>query len=369
MRTKITCGGTAANLESIWAARNLKFYPLSIRNAMALGEGLEFIAPTFKVSTCKDPASPVLFSELSVWELLNLTPDEILDIPDKLSRSYGITSAYLEKVMKKHSIQSVGKDAIERQYGIAPMRWMVSATNHYSWPKSCALTGIGSANMIGVKIDNEACLDLGHLREVLEEHLANEVGVYAVTAIIGSTEEGAVDDLKGIMELRSEFQTRGLSFAVHVDAAWGGYFASMVPLKEEQPGDNGLIRDHRLRAHVEEAYRYIKFADSVTIDPHKSGYVPYPAGALCYRDGRMRYLVTWTSPYIAREHEPESIGVFGVEGKSLRVELLRFTALTGDQEASPVRQPSLPGCPIQSSECATKGTECFWGKPPFLAAG
>lgn len=54
----ITCGGTVANLESLWAARNLKFYPLSLRNAMAPGEPLDFIAPTFRIATCGDPQAP-----------------------------------------------------------------------------------------------------------------------------------------------------------------------------------------------------------------------------------------------------------------------------------------------------------------------
>ena len=60
----------------------------------------------------------------------------------------------------------------------------------------------------------------------------------------------------------------------------------------------------------------IRQADSVTIDPHKAAYVPYPAGALCYRDGRMRFLITWTSPYISRgATTATSIGVFGIEGR------------------------------------------------------
>ncbi|OKL57391.1 hypothetical protein UA08_07535 [Talaromyces atroroseus] len=48
-----------------------------------------------------------------------------------------------------------------------------------------------------------------------------------------------------------------------------------------------------------------------------SGYSLYLAGALCYRDGRMRYLVTWTSSIIYCESEEgltESIGLYGVEG-------------------------------------------------------
>jgi len=47
---------------------------------------------------------------------------------------------------------------------------------------------------------------------------------------------------------------------------------------------------------------------------NRSGYCPYPAGALCYRDARMRYQVTWTSPIVAHEGESENIGVYGVEG-------------------------------------------------------
>jgi len=47
----------------------------------------------------------------------------------------------------------------------------------------------------------------------------------------------------------------------------------------------------------------------------RSGYINYPAGGLCYRDGRMRYLVTWTSPIVFHEGDAkESIGVYGVEG-------------------------------------------------------
>ncbi|CRG83424.1 hypothetical protein PISL3812_00775 [Talaromyces islandicus] len=54
-------------------------------------------------------------------------------------------------------------------------------------------------------------------------------------------------------------------------------------------------------------------ADSTTVDPHKAGYIPYPAGSLVYSDERMRFLVTWTSPYLS-QGSSENIGVYGVEG-------------------------------------------------------
>ena len=40
-------------------------------------------------------------------------------------------------------------------------------------------------------------------------------------------------------------------------------------------------------------------ADSVSVDPHKLGYVPYSAGAVLVRDGRARHLVATDPPYLA----------------------------------------------------------------------
>lgn len=135
-----------------------------------------------------------------------------------------------------------------------------------------------------------------------------------------------MDSLSSILALRKQFQSRGLSFLVHADAAWGGYFCSMLP-KDYRPGDvinlptemgatDGFVPDASLRAETQEDLYAMRFADSITVDPHKAGYIPYPAGGLCYRDNRMRFLVTWTSPYLSRG-SVTSIGIYGVEGRSV----------------------------------------------------
>jgi hypothetical protein len=36
----ITCDGTVANIESLWAARNLKYYPLAIQAALGDKDGM-----------------------------------------------------------------------------------------------------------------------------------------------------------------------------------------------------------------------------------------------------------------------------------------------------------------------------------------
>lgn len=179
--------------------------------------------------------------------------------------------------------------------------------------------------MIGVQVDHGARVDLDDLRSKLQACVDKKQPVYAVVAIMGSTEEGAVDPLRGILRLRQEFQAKGLSFLVHGDGAWGGYFCTMLPegfqpgqeiqLPSEKGSGAGFVPDSSLRADTQEDLFMLREVDSVTVDPHKAAYVPYPAGGLCYRDGRMRYLVTWTSPYISRgETTTTSIGVFGIEG-------------------------------------------------------
>lgn len=179
--------------------------------------------------------------------------------------------------------------------------------------------------MIGVNVDHGARVDLDDLRSKLQGCLDNKQAVYAVVAIIGSTEEGAVDPLRGILALRKEFQSKGLSFLVHGDGAWGGYFCTMLPqgykpgteitLPSEKGSGAGFVPDSSLRADTQEDLFMLRECDSITVDPHKAAYISYPAGALAYRDGRMRFQVPWTSPYISRgETTATSIGVFGIEG-------------------------------------------------------
>lgn len=96
---------------------------------------LAFISNTFAVETCVGASK--LLRDLSKWELLNLKVTTVLEIPDRLTREYGISSTFLQHVMNQFGIQSVGLGALERQYDIdKPMQYMLANTRHYSWPKS-----------------------------------------------------------------------------------------------------------------------------------------------------------------------------------------------------------------------------------------
>jgi glutamate/tyrosine decarboxylase-like PLP-dependent enzyme len=83
----------------------------------------------------------------------------------------------------------------------------------------------------------------------------------------------------------------------------------------DENGSRDFVPSITLRESTVKQFEALKGADSITIDPHKAWYIPYPAGALCYRDGRMRFLVTWTAPYLHDGSDGESIGVYGIEGR------------------------------------------------------
>ncbi|KAL1728700.1 hypothetical protein EV714DRAFT_252348, partial [Schizophyllum commune] len=321
----IASDGTLANMESMWAARNLKYYPLSVHAAMRSGR-LAFIADKFKVTTADKPNEPQLFKDLTTWQLLNLPPPVILGMGDQLHLQFGITPTFLSNAISPYLVQSKGKEDLLKNYGIEhPPQCFFSSTKHYSWPKAAALVGIGSDNCINIPVDSDARIDITKLDALLQACLDKKQAVYSVVAIIGSTEEGTVDPLDRVVELREKYAKKGLTFIVHADAAWGGYFASMIrdppeglnnryDDQEDEEGSRDFVPAITMREYSVRQFRALARADSITIDPHKAGYVPYPAGGLCYRDGRMRFLLTWTAPYLHDSDNGESIGVYGIEG-------------------------------------------------------
>ncbi|KAI9464909.1 pyridoxal phosphate-dependent transferase [Lactarius psammicola] len=272
----ITCDGSVANLESMWISQS---------------------------------ATPGNFSTwLQTMQYLSQ-----LASPKHL----GFPTPALQAVLNNYLIQTTGKDDLEKYFGIEqPPQYLCPKTTHYSWPKGAAITGIGSTNMIRVPVDEQARIDCQALDILLAECVKQRQAVYAIVVIMGTTEHGSVDPLSKILALRRKYQQHGLSFLIHADAAWGGYFTSMLVPNPGLTGSESRLDDPTLfvNAHTLNELRHLRHADSVTLDPHKSGYTPYPAGALCYQDGRLRYMVTWNSPVIGFEDESLKMGVYGIEG-------------------------------------------------------
>ncbi|SFA51839.1 Pyridoxal-dependent decarboxylase conserved domain-containing protein [Paracoccus halophilus] len=316
----ITCDGSVANAEAIWAARNLKYLPLAI--AAALRE-VPQLAAARDLSVPHAQGRQKLL-ELDPWQLMNLPVQAVIDLSGAVARAAGVTAADVTAALADRNVQDIGLHEMHRLYApdLPTPLILTPATAHYSWPKGAALLGLGRAARVSLPVDDNGRIEVPALRRILDDCLRRRQPVMMAVGVLGTTEEGAVDPLDRIADLRDEFTGRGLSFALHADAAWGGYFAAMLRPSKLGGADDLIIDDSdkdappgmHLGAAVEGRFHAAARCETLTVDPHKAGFIPYPAGALCYRDGTMRDLVTFTAPVVFHDGVVPSMGVYGIEG-------------------------------------------------------
>lgn len=314
----ITCDGTVANIEALWSARNLKFHPLALREALVLdpalaaGHALEVSLPTGCTAKLLD---------LTTWQLLNLSPDAVLNLQVRLTTEFGIARDVVANATGRYSLQALGFLAFGRKF-LSDITGdpvvFVPGTKHYSFPKAAAILGLGADNLMNVAVDLDGRVDLAVLKKHLDRCRDEQRPVIAVVAVMGTTEESAVDPLANILDLQASYAKQGLMFHVHADAAWGGYHRSLINEDFDIPRPTGFVVAPPLSApmsdYVVRQFQALGRADSITVDPHKSGYIPYPAGALCYRNGAMRSLVTFSAPVVFHGEAEPTVGIYGVEG-------------------------------------------------------
>lgn len=272
----LTSGGTLANDESLWLARAVKLLPLAVRDAgIAVG-----VWPDESLRGADD------------WDLLGWSPARCLELASKALRCADLSAALRDARVESAGLARFAQThpLVARQVVLAP------ASAHYSWQKAMKLLGLGAAQLRLVPTRNGR-VDVHAMREELARCEATQTPVLAVVGVYGTTEFGAFDELHEIAAMRTESR----SFWFHVDAAWGGY----VPSVFRAPG--GALRTREEIAHEyrhfpsERVYRStvaLAEADSITVDPHKLGFVPYGAGAFLTRDRRAFDLVTQEAPYV-----------------------------------------------------------------------
>ncbi len=302
----LTSGGTIANDEALWLARAVKLYPLAIRDACeAIGLWPQVDQPL----------------TLDDWALLNLPVKQVIDLARQLARwcETEAEGARFFAALTQARVETMGLGAfVARHPSVSQLAVVVPATAHYSWQKAMRLLGLGSANLIEVPT-SQARMDVRALELALEAAAKARRPVLSVVAVFGTTEFGTLDPVHEIASLRGQ----ALDFWLHVDAAWGGYIPSLF--RDER----GALRP---RAEVAKEFRYfpservyrstagLAEADSITVDPHKLGFVPFGAGAIVVRNRRVLDLVQQEAPYVLTsspaddERRYHKLGRFIVEG-------------------------------------------------------
>ena len=128
---------------------------------------------------------------------------------------------------------------------------------------------------VEVSADRGGRMDLDALEVQLK---AGTVGTVVLTA--GTTSLGAMDPIADAIPLCHRYNVR-----VHVDAAYGGFFALLAH-------DEG-----HLSLDVARHFRHLAQADSVVVDPHKHGLQPYGCGCILLRDPSMGRVYQHDSSY------------------------------------------------------------------------
>ena len=306
----LTSGGTVANYEALWNLRSVKLYPVALA-AAARDEAIDF-----------GPVGPraVPLVAYPDRELVNLSIQQIVELRNTCvawmrERGDAETPRRFAAAVRARRIETLGTAEFFRRHGeLTPPRVLVPTSAHYSWEKGMKVLGLGTGNLVRIAVDDHMRLDPEQLAAVLEDEFAHDRTVLAVVGVLGTTEFGTIDPIHEVLRLRDEWRARGRDFGVHVDAAWGGYLASVF-----RDPDGGLVpREtvaepfrHFPSAEVHAAFAALADVDFVTVDPHKLGFVPYSAGAFVARDRRVVDFVTQHAHYVfdtAGHAEDEPIG-------------------------------------------------------------
>ena len=303
----LTSGGTIANFEALWLARSVRYLPIAIAGA-ATELGLE-------LPVRRGDGSSAEITGLPLWELLNVGPAAALDAWDAL---WGAAPRVdVERAVSNHTLAAIGYQEYSRRLAVAygdPLPAgvvLAAATAHYSWEKLVRALGIGSNQLLYVPVDRHYRMDPGALWERVAGLARHRQPILACVSVCGSTEESAVDRLDQVLEVRARAERElGVTFHIHADACYGGYVAAVTRRADGSRRGAAEIRtevgggwpDDDLVAALDA----LGGADSVAIDPHKLGYVPYAAGAILIRDRRARELVAAEAPYLLPTPQPKA---------------------------------------------------------------
>ncbi|HET9484760.1 MAG TPA: pyridoxal-dependent decarboxylase [Xanthomonadales bacterium] len=279
----LTSGGTVANFQALRLALALKAFPVALR---AIGApGVELPADDWAAFNLTPTRATAL---LAAWQ------HALAGMPPRMRRDWS-------RRLDAERIETLGLvEFLARHRQLSPPRVLAPASAHYSWSKGMKLLGLGREQLELVP-GRDMRMDVEALDDALVRAEAARAPVLMIVAVLGSTELGTIDPLDRIADVRDQAAARGFGCALHVDAAWGGYLATLF-----RDGSGALRPLEAVRAGfaafpsraVHSAFSALPRADTVTVDPHKLGHVPYGAGAFVCRDQRAMALLDEPADYV-----------------------------------------------------------------------
>jgi len=147
---------------------------------------------------------------------------------------------------------------------------IVPASAHCSFDKAADMLGL---KIVKVRLNDRFEVDVESIRKALNPN------TIAIVGIAGTTELGVVDSIEELSEIALK-----KNLYLHVDAAFGGF---VLP----------FLKD--LGYNVPSYDFAVPGVCSVTVDPHKMGLAPIPAGGIVFRNESYRKAVSYNISYLS----------------------------------------------------------------------
>ena len=167
-----------------------------------------------------------------------------------------------------------------RKYkGIVDGEIIISEAAHFSFKKAADMLNL---RIVEAKLDDDYKMDVESLKDSISDKTV------AIVAIAGTTELGLIDPIDEISKIAHE---NNIYF--HVDAAFGGF---SIPFLKEIGFDLPVF-DFSLDGVC-----------SITVDPHKMGLAPIPAGGIIFRKEEYLQVMAVDSPYLTVKTQSTIVG-------------------------------------------------------------
>ena len=142
----LVTGGSVANIEAMWVARNLKYFPLGLQEAVKKEPKLK-AARSYKVFV-PELNKNVQLLEANQWQLLNLDIDTIIQMPEDVQKMAAIEHTELMEIMNDYAYESIGAQEFSIRHNLKKSACFLTPSScHVSFVKAATILGLGKGNI------------------------------------------------------------------------------------------------------------------------------------------------------------------------------------------------------------------------------
>lgn len=268
-------GGTMANFEAVYRAIYRWSESLALSCALAKREGS---------TELKNPFQYQVSQITKIRKELKITKQEM-----ETYRLFSSSWIDLYKRLRE-----------DFSFELETPKFFVARSKHYSWLKAMKVFGLGESALVQVPLTDRGVLCVSSLNCLLHKVLEKEnASVALLVGIAGSTEMGLLDPLDRMAKLAQARAEQAQPIYFHIDAAYGGFFSSLK---------NKTVKS------LSEKLKAFSVCDSITLDPHKLGYVPYSCGAFLCRSEESYQVPKTKASYLDMDLPGEDLWANTLEG-------------------------------------------------------